>query len=277
MSSTSDNIHRTRYDYMKLVFETLKKVHEERVWSLLELAHHRGHTVGSQFATSLEKSNEWLELKAHLQTMFDFVSPVECYFLLTGKTTLNKPSDISELKNDTFGGIGEKTIWALEATPEGKPTKESFVIGPNIETFDPNLIQPGESADKLADHKKVMERRTNWRLTCGRVFETIWASSTAWGFILERGFANETTNFKDVGIDFVSDILVKARSRGFLYSSYYTSKMLGQDDSSIADELSQAVMLFVSPAELYEMLSLTLEMKVGTNAKPYDPRRVKLA
>ena len=53
--------------------------------------------------------------------------------------------------------------------------------------------------------------------------------------------------------------------------------MLGQDDSSIADELSQAVMLFVSPAELYAMLNLTLEMKVGTNAKPYDPRRVRLA
>ena len=262
---------------MKLVFDTLKKAHEERVWSLLELSHHRGHTVGSQFATSLEKSNVWLDLKAHLQTMFDFVSPVECYFLLTGKTTPNKPSDISELKNDTFGGIGEKTIWALEAPPECKPTKESFVIGPNIETFDPNLIQPGESADKLDDHKKVMARRTNWRLTCGSVFETIWASSTVWGFILERGFANETRNFKDVGIDFISDILVKARSRGFLYSSYYTSKMLGQDDSSIADELSQAVMLFVSPAELYAMLNLTLEMKVGTNAKPYDPRRVRLA
>lgn len=275
--NVSEKILSIRHEYMKAFFDCLKAVEEEKIWTLLELAHSRGYNFGHQFMPSYQAAATWLDMKGHLQAMFDFVSPVECYVVLTGKTKPNKQLDASEFKNDTHGGIGAKTIWALESHPETKPTKEQFVIGHHTDVFDPNVIQPNESADKLADHKKIIERRTRWRLTCAGVFETIWVNSTVWGFILERGFANKTANFKEVGVDFISDVLVKAVSRGFLYSDYYTSTMLGQDDPTIADEFSQAVMLFVSPAELYAMLDLTLEMEVGKYAKPYDPRRVKLA
>ncbi|MGL1102295.1 hypothetical protein [Vibrio vulnificus] len=266
-----------RHEYMTTIFELLKTTKEEKIWTLIELAHSRGYNFGHQFLPCISSAEAWLDMKGHLDTMFDFVSPVECHWVLTGKTSPRKQLLASEFKDDLYGGFGTRTIWSLGESPKMKPTKDLFSIGAMKEVFDPNLIQPDESAERLADHNRISERRKHWRLSCTGIFETVWVSSTLWGFILERGFANETANFKEVGVDFISDILVKADSRGFLYSTYYLSKMLGQDDESIADEFSQAVMLFVSPAELYAMLDLTLEMKVGKYAKPYDPRRVKLA
>jgi hypothetical protein len=266
-----------RHEYMTTIFELLKTAKEEKIWTLIELAHSRGYNFGHQFLPCISSAEAWLDMKGHLETMFDFVSPVECHFVLAGKTTLGKPPISSEFRDDLHGGFGTRTIWSLDESKKMKPTKDLFSVGAIKEAFDPNLIQPDESAERLADHNRISERRKHWRLSCAGVFETVWVSSTLWGWALERGLANETTNFKEVGIDFISDILVRANSRGFLYSTYYLSKMRGQDNASITDEFSQAVMLFVSPAELCAMLNLTLELKVGKYAKPYDPRRVKLA
>ncbi|HFQ5362198.1 TPA: hypothetical protein ACGVAY_004625 [Vibrio vulnificus] len=275
--NVTEKILDIRNEYMKTIFQLLKSVEIEKIWALIELAHSRGYNCGHQFSPCLSNSENWLDMKGHLNTMFDFVSPVECHWVLSGKTSSTKQPLGSEFKDDLHGGFGAQTIWMLGESLKIKPTKDQFVIGAMKDTFDPNQIQPDESATRLVDHRRIAERRKNWRLSCTGIFETVWVSSTVWGFILERRFANETANFKEIGIDFISDILVKADSRGFLYSTYYLSQMLGQDDASIADEFSQAIMLFVSPAELYAMLDLTLELKVGKYAKPYDPRRVKLA
>ncbi|EOA3786240.1 hypothetical protein ACH0R5_004385 [Vibrio vulnificus] len=275
--NVTEKVLSVRHKYMTTVFELLKTVKEEKIWTLIELAHSRGYNFAHQFLPYISSAEAWLDMKGHLDTMFDFVSPVECHWVLTGKTYPRKQPLASELKDDLHGGFGAQTIWMLGESLKIKPTKDQFVIGAMKDAFDPNQIQPDESATRLVDHHRISERRKHWRLSCTGIFETVWASSTVWGFILERRFANETANFKAVGIDFISDILVKADSRGFLYSTYYLSQMLGQDDALIADEFSQAVMLFVSPAELYAMLDLTLEMKVGKYAKPHDPRRIKLA
>ncbi|WFQ78069.1 hypothetical protein PXH59_00020 (plasmid) [Xenorhabdus sp. SF857] len=82
---------------------------------------------------------------------------------------------------------------------------------------------------------------------------------------------------ESVGIDFISDVIIKAKSRGFMYSEHYMAVMKGQYNPELADEFAYAVMLFVSPAEIYEMLDLTLVMEIGKYAKPYDPRRLKTA
>lgn len=277
--SISDNINRVRIEYSKYVFELLKKQSDEKIWALMELAHHRGYTCSHQLLSGLQSVETFVDIKGQFATFFDFVSPVEACLLLSGKNKM-KGSDPDPVGATKFYVNGQPEYLPKLDQPQHDyhvPTDEHFFIGSLDEEKDPQVVHVSETASTQADYEKIANRRNAWRGCCRGVFETVWASSKAWGFALEEALNNVSDfAFSDSGIDFISDVIVKAKSRGFVYDRYYIAEMNGQKDTELSDEFSQAVMLFVSPAEIYEMLDITLVMAVGKYAKPYDPRRIKM-
>lgn len=277
--SVINNIERIRIEYSKYVFELLKKRNDEKIWPLMELAHHRGYTYGHQLLSCLQSAETFVDIKGQLATFFDFVSPVEACFLLSGKNKMkgNDPDPVGSTKFYVDGQPDYLPVPEQSKRNYPVPTDKNFWIGSPDEERDPQVAHASEQASTKADYEKITSRRNAWRGRCRGVFETVWASSKVWGFALEEAL-NDVSDFafSDTGIDFISDVIVKAKSRGFVYDRHYIAEMNGQKDAELSDEFSQAVMLFVSPAEIYEMLDITLVMAVGKYAKPYDPRRIKM-
>lgn len=264
-------ISSTYFEYRKEVFKQLKKGNEKRIWKVLELAHHRGYTYGHQFITSINSASNVLEVKGHMATFFDFISPVEAYIHLTGDSILKL------MQKNTFETNEECSYLPLSSNSIDLELGR-FVIGSSRDEYDPQILQHGESVNTLLEHEEITQRRQQWRISCHGIFQAVWQGCEVWHFVLEKAFSQVSDyNFSDTGTDLISDLIIKAKSRGFLYDSYFMEKMIGTNDKLIVDNFASSIMLFVPAAEIYEILDLSLVMEVGKYTKPHEPKRLKIS
>lgn len=284
--SIKEGIEKTRKLYVEKVYNILKnrvktRHTESRVWSLFEMAHSRGFYLGEALLSGVDNCDRLIDVRGYIDALFDFVSPVEVCIFLIGSNQLKQNGTFKLEKADSvYSGFdsGYLPTESLSGKKYNSPSDTIFFVGQISDEVDPQCWQSGESAESQLDYKRIQDRRLSWRANCSVIFNALWRDSVDWRHLLNIGFEDVSGfRFTDHGEDFLSDILIKAKSRGFAYQSFFVNEIpLASRDSELPDCFTQAIQLFVSPAELYQMLDLTLVFESGKYSKPHDPKRIKM-
>lgn len=279
-------IESTRKQYVEKVFNIIKnrtktRYDEQKVWSVLNLAYDRGFYLGNNLLSSIDNSERLIDVRGYIDTLFDFVSPVDVCFLLTASNQLKENGELKQEKADSvYYSVESECSLDIPFPDKGYnlPSENTFFIGELVDEIDPQNVQVGENLTSRRDYEFILNRRLLWRNDCSIIFNAIWRESIEWKYLLDAGF-NDVSDmrFIDHGIDFVSEVLIKAKSRGFVYQSFFINEIpLISGSSYLADCFTQAIQLFISPAELYKMLDLTLVFGSGKYSKLRDPQRIKM-
>lgn len=255
---------------------------ESKVWSMLEVAHYRGFYFGEALLSTVDNSERFIDSRDLINVLFDYVSPIEVYILLVGKNRLNKNDDIKIVKSEsTYSGNDTNYLLNVEV-PLGKayscPSETHFFVGNMVDIVDPQHIKEGEQRESKRDYERVLNRGQQWRNDCRIIFSAVWSNSKRWGYLLTTGFKDiSDMGFTDHGVDFISSVLIHAESRGFVYKNFFVNEIpLSDSKSELSDCFALAILLFISPAELYQMLDLTLHFALSKSSKPFEPRLIRM-
>lgn len=284
--SVKKGIDTTRKLYVEKIYNLLKNRQKNtytdtKVWSLLELAHNRGFYLGDALLSGIDNGERLIDMRGHIDALLDFVSPVEVCILLVGSNQLKQNGKLTlEKSGSVYNGINQDYL-PLDPLSEKKyncPSETMFFVGHISDEVDPQNVQVGETLESKRDYEIIQNRRDLWRGDCSVIFNAVWRDSIEWGHLLNIGFKDVSNmNFSDHGVNFISEVLIKAQSRGFAYQSFFVNEIpLSDGKSELSDCFTAAILLFVAPSELYQMLDLSLEFGVGKYSKPHDPKRVKM-
>jgi len=287
--SIKTGIDETRKLYENKIFGILKnreksKLTELRLWPMFEEANIRGFYLVEPLLNCIDHAERFIDARKYLNAFFDFISPVEACILLTGSSLLIQYCD-SDVKTNNFGAIehGLDYLSKNQNPISGKkyncPSEKTFCVGKLADRVNPQCLMPGESAKSIHDYKILHNRRQQWEIDCGVIFDAVWRDSKLWSHLLDIGFKHISDyKFSDHGVDFISAILAYAKRRGFLYESFFVNelKLSGNEKSELSDCFTRAILLFISPAELYKILEVEPEFFSGKHSKLRDPKLIKL-
>lgn len=287
--SIKTGIETTKRQYEEKVFSLLRnrknkdsKYFETQVWSMLEVAYNRGFYFGDALLSQVDSSERFIDSRMLLNVLFDFISPVEICILLVGKSQFFKSNDVENLQCDSIYS-NTKPAHQQGDTPLKityiRPDKDGLFVRGITDEVDPQRLEVGEQPETQRDYDRALNRGQKWRDDCRVIFNAVWSNSKPWGYLLTTGFKDVSDmRFTDHGVDFISTILIRATSRGFAYKEFFVNEIsLADQTSELSDCFALAILLFISPSELYHMLDVSLHFAPSKYAKTRDPKMIKMA